>query len=130
MKLKPVKRKVQVPPPEPPKQERKKTKNTLPSDEYKPIYEPVRFKVREVPSRKDPDSKVKQYVEVSVKRNDSDNGLPYMWMTLYQESDFYTGYLKGKTVYLPVKEVPTLLEHLEDLLDQCERDGLLGEELD
>ena len=127
MKLKPVKRNT-TPAPAPKKQETPKQK--LPPDDYKPIYPPVRFLVREVPSRKDPESLVRQYLEVSVKRSDNDLGLPYLWISMYQESEFYTGYLKGKTTYLPLRHVNDLMEHISDVYEQCEKDGLLEEELD
>lgn len=126
MKLRPVKR--NVPPPEPPKKkERKKSQNTLPSDEYKPIYEPFRFLVSDRPSHKDPDSRVKHYLEVKVIRTNDEEGLPVCHVSTYQESEFYTGYLKGKSITLPVTEIASLVEALSDVEDQCERDGLMEE---
>ena len=82
---------------------KKKQENKLPPDEYKPMFEPTRFLVRETPSRKDPTKVVKQYIEISVKRFDDDEALPHVWLQMYQESEFYTGYLKGKSVNLPLE---------------------------
>ena len=129
MKLKPIKRKVEVmtePTPKPQQtKERTKKPNTLPDDAYHPIYPPVRWLVRIGESHKgDP---FKQYMEVAVKRNDADNGLPYLYISMYQESEFYTGYLKGKTNCIPVSEIPTLAGHLKDLYNEAQKDGLVKE---
>ena len=124
MKLKPVKRKVTAPTPEPVKEEPKRgksTKNTLPSDEYSPMFPPTRFLVREEPSKKDPEKTVKQYLELSVKRYNDDAAQPYVWVQMYQESEFYTGYLKGKTVYLPLENLPDFISNLSDLGEECEK---------
>ena len=89
-------------------------KNTLPKEGYTPIFEPHRFLVRETASYKD-GSTIKQYLEVSVKRIDDDNtdeATPYVWIQMYQESNFYTGYLRGKSVYFPVKALTTLIDIL------------------
>lgn len=124
MKLKPVKRKV-TPLPVVQKEEEKKPitrkKSSLPSDEYKPIFEPIRFLVREEPSRKDPTKVVKQYLELSVKRYNDELGLPYVWCAMYQESEFYTGYLKGHTVYLPLEMLEDLIERLNTLSEECDK---------
>lgn len=123
MKLKPVKRKVTPLPVQ--KEEEKKPvtrkKSSLPSDEYKPIFEPIRFLVREEPSRKDPTKVVKQYLELSVKRYNDELGLPYVWCAMYQESEFYTGYLKGHTVYLPLEMLEDLIERLNTLSEECDK---------
>lgn len=119
MKLKPVKRKVEAPAPEEKKPRTKK--ETLPKDEYKPMFEPIRFLVREEPSRKDPTKVVKQYLELSVKRYDDDAAQPYVWCTMYQESEFYTGYLKGKTIYLPLEMLYDLIDNLTELSDECDK---------
>lgn len=127
MKLKPVKRKIPQPTPEETPKVREKKPNKLPSDEYRPLLEPVRFLVRETTSYKDPTKVIKQYIEVTVKRFDSDDelGLPHICMQMYQESEFYTGYLKGKSIYLPLESGYDLLEHLEDIFEQCEDKGLI-----
>ena len=105
MILKPIK-KMSLSTPEP-KETPKKTKkeNKLPPDIYEPMFEPIRILVRETKSSKDPTKEVKQYLELSVKRFDDDEGLPFVWVQMYQESEFYTGYMKGKTVYLPCSVV-------------------------
>lgn len=120
MKLKPVKRKIETPAPEP-KQERKQKRESLPKDEYAPMFPPIRFLVREEPSRKDPTKVVKQYLELSVKRYDDDAAQPYVWITMYQESEFYTGYLKGKTIYLPLEMLYDLIDNLTELSDECDK---------
>lgn len=120
MKLKPVKRKVEASAPEP-KQERKQKRESLPKDEYHPMFPPIRFLVREEPSKKDPSKVVKQYLELSVKRYDDDAAQPYVWCTMYQESEFYTGYLKGKTIYLPLEMLYDLIDNLTELSDECDK---------
>lgn len=120
MKLKPVKRKIETPAPEP-KHERKQKRESLPKDEYTPMFPPIRFLVREEPSKKDPSKVVKQYLELSVKRYDDDVAQPYVWCTMYQESEFYTGYLKGKTIYLPLEMLYDLIDNLTELSDECDK---------
>ena len=101
-----------------------KRENKLPEDVYKPMFEPVRLLVKESPSHKDPTVTVKQYLELSVKRFDDDEAMPFVWVQMYQESDFYTGYLKGKTVYLPLEMLYDFIEGLKDLSDECEERGI------
>lgn len=128
MKLRPTKRALSVPKEEPtPKTRRKKSENTLPSDEYKPIYPPVRFLVSDKPSHKDETKRVKHYLEVSVKRTNDEVALPMCYISTYQESDFYTGYLKGKNISLPVTEIASLIETLSEVEEQCDKDGLMKE---
>lgn len=129
MKLRPAKRTVTPvqPPEEPKKTPRKKSENTLPTDTYKPLYEPFRFLVSDKPSHKDPEQRVKYYLEVSVKRSDDELGLPMCYISTYQESPFYTGYLKGKNICLPITEIASLVEVLSDTEDQCARDNLMDE---
>lgn len=129
MKLKPVKRNLPPPPPveEKPKKQRKSGKNTLPPDNYQPIVGPFRFLVSDRPSHKDPDSRVKHYLEVSIKRSPDELGLPMCYVSTYQESDFYTGYLKGKSITLPVTEIASLVEYLESVEEQADKLGLLQE---
>lgn len=122
MKLKPVikkelKQKVQT---EEPKKT-KKQENKLPPDEYRPMFPPTRILVRETFSAKDPTKVIKQYLELSVKRFDDDEALPYVWVQMYQESEFYTGYLKGKTVYLPLEMLYDLIDGLTDLSEECDK---------
>lgn len=116
MRLKPTKRGLlKVQEEKPVEKKRKDSKNTLPPDEYRPMFTPIRFLVRETHSSKDPTKVIKQYVELSVKRFNDDEALPFVWIQMYQESEFYTGYLKGKTVYLPLEVLDDLIENLQDL---------------
>lgn len=121
MKLKPVIRKTlqteqvqEVP-------KKSKQENKLPPDVYKPMFEPIRILVKETPSSKDCTKMVRQYLELSVKRFDDDEAMPHVWVQMYQESDFYTGYLKGKTVYLPLESLYDLIDSLNDLSEECDK---------
>ena len=101
---------------------KKKKENKLPPDEYTPMFEPTRILVRETPSHKDSSKVVKQYLELSVKRyGDDDENQPMVYVQMYQESDFYTGYLKGKTIYLPLEMLYDLIDGLTDLSEECEK---------
>lgn len=107
---------------EPQKKTTKKGKgNTLPSDEYKPMFPPIRFLVRETGSYKDPTKVVKQYIELSVKRFNDDEAIPMVYISMYQESDFYTGYLKGKTVHFPLEMLYDMIDNLTDLSEECDK---------
>lgn len=123
MKLKPVVRKeLKKMVEEEPKKTRKKGQNTLPSDEYKPMFKPTRILVRETPSSKDCTKMVKQYLELSVKRfGEDDENAPMVYVQMYQESDFYTGYLKGKTIYLPLEMLYDFIDSLTDLSEECDK---------
>ena len=118
MKLKPVKRKSTPVVTESPKKE--KTSKKLPPDVYKPMFDPIRFLVKEVPSMRDESKVVKQYIEVSVKRFDDDAAQPTVFCTMYQESDFYTGYLKGKTILFPVDAIGDILDALNEVSENCD----------
>ena len=127
MRLKPTKKLTMTTEEETPKKTTKKNKqeNTLPDDIYKPMLEPIRFLVRETPSQKDPTKTVKQYIELSVKRyNDDEENPPMVYIQMYQESDFYTGYLKGKTVHLPIEMLTDLIDQLSDLSEECDDLGI------
>lgn len=139
MKLKPVKsnkelrerlkRPIQTqeePKKEAPKK-RKKGENKLPPDEYRPLLPPKRILVRESYSHKDPTKKVKHYLEFSVKRfgdsNDVENPVS-VYIQGYQESEFYTGYLKGRTVSFPLEALYEVLDELSDLSEECDKKGI------
>lgn len=128
MKLKPVKpiKKLALSTTPEPKQKEapKKKENKLPPDIYQPMFEPTRILVRETTSSKDPTKAVKQYLELSVKRFDDDEGLPFVWVQMYQESEFYTGYMKGKTVYLPLEMLYDFIDSLSDLSEECDKRGI------
>ena len=131
MKLKPVVKKelkarmVQVKEETPKKKSNtkatKKQGNKLPPDEYKPMFPPTRILVKDAPSAKDPTKRVKQYLELSVKRFDDEEAMPHVWVQMYQESEFYTGYLKGKTIYLPLEMLYDLIDGLTDLSEECDK---------
>ena len=121
MKLKPVKKLV---PKREEKKSRKSSKNTLPPDEYTPMFEPTRILVRETVSSKDPTKVVRQFLEISVKRYDDDEAKPFVWVQMYQESEFYTGYLKGKTIYMPLSALFDFIDSLNDIGDECEERGI------
>lgn len=106
------------------KEKTTKTTKKLPPDIYKPIFDPMRFLVRESPSSKDPTNMVKQYLEISVKRFDDEIGLPYVFIQMYQESNTYTGYLKGKSIYLPLEMLYDLIERLEGISTKCDELGI------
>lgn len=125
MKLKPTKlaKRTVIPKEEPAKKtETKKANkkdNKLPPDGYTPMFEPTRILIREV--RKPDGSSIKQYLEVSVKRFDDDEALPFVWCSMYQESPKYTGYLKGKTIYLPLERLYTFIDTLTEVSEECDR---------
>lgn len=122
MKLKPIKRtalKKSVEVQKEPKK-REKKENSLPSDEYRPMFPPLRFLIREYPSYKNPEKINKDYLEISVKRFDDDEAPTCVFATMYRESEAYTGYLKGKTIHFPLNALGDVLENLEDIADRCE----------
>lgn len=126
MKLKPViKKELKPQVQETPKQKpstSKKQANTLPTDEYKPMFPPIRMLVRETHSMKDPTKVIKQYLELSVKRyGEDDVNQPMVYVQMYQESEFYTGYLKGKTIYLPLEFLYDFIDSLNDLSEECDK---------
>ena len=124
MKLKPVKKlKMEIPKEEPKKKNKKD--NKLPPDEYKPMFPPTRILVKDNPSTKDITKRVKQYLELSVKRfGDDEVNQPMVYVQMYQESEFYTGYLKGKTIYLPLEMLYDFMDSLNDLSEECDRRGI------
>lgn len=123
MNLRPVKKAslpVQEPVKEKKKTKRETNKNKLAPDGYRPMFDPIRILVRETPSHKDPMKKVRQYLECCVKRFDDDEAMPFVWVQMYQESEMYTGYLKGKTVYLPLEMLYDFIDTLNDLSDKAD----------
>lgn len=123
MKLRPVKRtelKKSVTPQEEQPKKREKKENKLPSDEYRPMFPPMRFLVREYPSFKNPEKINRDYIEMSVKRFDDDEAPACVFVQMYRESEAYTGYLKGKTVHFPISALGDVLENLESVSDKCE----------
>lgn len=123
MKLKPIKKKLVL---EEPKEEVKETKkkkssgNKLPSDSYKPLLPPKRILVREFP-QKNSTKMGKLYVEISVKRYGEDlENAPEVYLQMYQESDFYTGYRKGGS-HFPLESLYDIIDLLSELSEECDR---------
>lgn len=107
----------------PPKPEQKTggRKNKLPPDAYKPEFEPTKLKVREYHTKKDPTKVASQYLEAKVMRLNDDEGLPFVWLSMYQESEVYTGYLSGKQIMFPLEMLYEVIDQLNELSDECER---------
>lgn len=122
MKLKPIKKKLVV---DEPKEEVKEPKkksssgNKLPSDSYKPLLPPKRILVREFP-QKNTTNMGKLYVEISVKRYGEDEvNAPEVYLQMYQETDFYTGYRKGGS-HFPLECLYDIIDLLSELSEECD----------
>ena len=122
MKLKPKKlvtKKVVEEVTETPKKTRKRTPNTLPSDQYRPLLPPKRILVREF-TQKNTTKLGKLYVEVSVRRYGADDeNAPEVYLQMYQESDFYTGYKKGGS-HFPLEMLYDILDILTEVSEECD----------
>ena len=122
MKLKPIKKKLVLEEPKEEVKEPKKKKssaNKLPSDSYKPLLPPKRILVREFP-QKNTAKMGKMYVEISVKRYGEDEvNAPEVYIQMYQESDFYTGYRKGGS-HFPLELLYDIMDLLSELSEQCD----------
>lgn len=123
MKLKPIKKKLVVEEPKTevkePKKRKSNTSGKLPSDAYKPLLPPKRILVREFP-QKDTVKMGKLYVEISVKRYGEDEvNAPEVYIQMYQESDFYTGYRKGGS-HFPLEELYDIIDLLTELSEECD----------
>ena len=101
-----------------PPEKKEKKHNTLPPDEYEPMVEPMRFLVRQSDSRST-GLPFRQYLELTVKRYDDEEAKPMVWINMYQESEFYTGYLKGKSVHFPLNELSDVIGYLVGLENLC-----------
>ena len=123
MKLKPIKKKLVLEEPKKEVKEPKKKKssgNKLPSDSYKPLLPPKRILVREFP-QKNSTKMGKLYVEISVKRYGEDlENAPEVYLQMYQESDFYTGYRKGGS-HFPLESLYDIIDLLSELSEGCDR---------
>ena len=97
------------------KPERKSGKeNKLPPDTYPELTESKRILVRQADN-------FRQYLDVSVKRFENDEENPMMvHIAMYQESERYTGFLKGKSVYLPIESLADLVDTLSDVCEEIE----------
>ena len=119
MKLKPIKKKLVVEE-EVKEPKKKKSSNKLPSDQYKPLLPPKRILVREFP-QKNTAKMGKMYVEISVKRYGEDEvNAPEVYIQMYQESDFYTGYRKGGS-HFPLELVYDIMDLLSELSEECDK---------
>ena len=122
MKLKPIKKKLVADEPNEGVKEPKKKKssgNKLPSDSYKPLLPPKRILVREFP-QKNTAKMGKLYVEISVKRYGEDEvNAPEVYLQMYQESEFYTGYRKGGS-HFPLESLYDIMDLLSELSEECD----------
>ena len=123
MKLKPIKKKLVVEEPMEEVKEPKKKKssgNKLPSDSYKPLLPPKRILVREF-KQKNTSKMGKLYVEISVKRyGEDDVNAPEVYLQMYQETDFYTGYRKGGS-HFPLELLYDIMDLLSELSEECDK---------
>lgn len=104
---------------EAPKQEPKKQKETKPFiDEYKPMCEGERIHVRSYLGYGG--KEIKDYLDFSVKRFDDTEHPVTCFMSMYRESEKYTGFLKGKTVHFPIDRLADVIEALQVLDDRVE----------
>ena len=126
MKLKPIKKKLVVDEPKEEVKEPKKKKssgNKLPSDSYKPLLPPKRILVREFP-QKNTNKMGKLYVEISVKRYGEDEvNAPEVYLQMYQESEFYTGYRKGGS-HFPLESLYDIIDLLSELSEECDEHNI------
>lgn len=119
MKLKPIKKKLVVEEEVKEPKKKKSSGNKLPSDQYKPLLPPKRILVREFP-QKNTAKMGKMYVEISVKRYGEDEvNAPEVYIQMYQESDFYTGYRKGGS-HFPLELLYDIMDLLSELSEECD----------
>lgn len=105
------------------KKKRKSHSNSLPTDEYQPLFEPIRFHVNTYISFSG--DEVNDYLEVSVKRfGEDDENAPRVFMQIYRESPKYTGYAKGKSVNFPINEIETVIDSLDVIREKIEEEGV------
>ena len=126
MKLKPIKKKLVVEEPKEEVKEQKKRKssgNKLPSDTYKPLLPPKKILVREFP-QKNTSKMGKLYVEISVKRYGEDEvNAPEVYLQMYQETDFYTGYRKGGS-HFPLEMLYDIIDLLTEVSEECDEHNI------
>ena len=120
MKLKPIKKKLVVEEEVKEPKKKKSSGNKLPSDVYKPLLPPKRILVREFP-QKNSAKMGKLYVEISVKRyGEDDVNAPEVYLQMYQETDFYTGYRKGGS-HFPLELLYDIMDLLSELSEECDK---------
>ena len=119
MKLKPIKKKLVVEEEVKEPKKKKSSGNKLPSDSYKPLLPPKRILVREFP-QKNTTKMGKLYVEISVKRYGEDEvNAPEVYLQMYQETDFYTGYRKGGS-HFPLESLYDIIDLLTEVSEECD----------
>ena len=119
MKLKPIKKKLVVEEEVKEPKKKKSSGNKLPSDQYKPLLPPKRILVREFP-QKNTAKMGKLYVEISVNRYGEDEvNAPEVYLQMYQETDFYTGYRKGGS-HFPLESLYDIIDLLSELSEECD----------
>lgn len=122
MKLKRVEKKLALAPEEIQKARKSSTDNTLPEDGYKPIFPPIRIKVREYPNAKATFLN-KDYLEFKVMHLDDDEAPTCVFVSLFKESEKYTGYTK-KNIHFPISAINDVIETIEELGDKCDEAGI------
>ena len=123
MKLKPIKKKLVVEEEVKEPKKKKSSGNKLPSDQYKPLLPPKRILVREFP-QKNTTKMGKLYVEISVKRYGEDEvNAPEVYLQMYQETDFYTGYRKGGS-HFPLESLYDIIDLLSELSEECDEHNI------
>ena len=126
MKLKPIKKKLVIEEQKEEVKEPKKKKssgNKLPSDSYKPLLPPKRILVREF-QQKNTAKMGKLYVEISVKRYGEDEvNAPEVYLQMYQESEFYTGYRKGGS-HFPLEMLYDIIDLLTEVSEECDEHNI------
>ena len=123
MKLKPIKKKLVVEEEVKEPKKKKSSGNKLPSDSYRPLLPPKRILVREFP-QKNTTKMGKLYVEISVKRYGEDEvNAPEVYLQMYQETDFYTGYRKGGS-HFPLESLYDIIDLLSELSEECEEHNI------
>ena len=101
------------------KKPRKSGSNKLPPDTYKPLLTPKRVLVREFP-QKNSTNMGKLYVEINVKRyGEDEENAPEVYLQMYQESDFYTGYRKGGS-HFPLEMLYDIIDLLTEVSEECD----------
>ena len=103
------------------------SKNNLPSDDYEPIFEPVKVPLREYEGKNgDP---VRQSLIMKIMRNKYDDGKVYFYATMWQDSESYTGFMKGKTILFPIGRLDDVIGYMCEVIRECEGNEMLEDEM-
>lgn len=96
---------------------KKPSGNTLPSDLYQPLFDPIRLQANTFETYNG--DEVTDYLEIAVKRFDDDlENAPRFYVSTYRESPRYTGYLKGKSISFPIDALEDVIDALDTLSEQ------------